>query len=340
MSRSCQSATFSSPATAPARTTRASPQIRSETIGFRLCGIADDPFWPLPNGSSTSRTSVRARWRISSANRSSEVASSASAFSTSAWRSRWRICVELRSRLEAEPLAGDPLDLGIGCRVRADGAGELADAHPFERSGDAGAVTLEGEGPAGELEAEGRRLRVDAVGAADRQGLAMLLGTRDNGGEATVDPGEDQRSGVADLERERSIEDVRRRQAVVKPAPLLPEPLGDRVDEGGDVVVRPRLDLGDALRRRNDRSLANRFDRLARDDAGLRPPLQRSELDLQPARQPRFVRPDRRHGRAGVARNHSSESTARVGRSNRGGSAAACRMLRGRCPCGTAPRRT
>ena len=61
MSRSCQSATFSRPVTAAPRTTRASPQIRSETIGLRLCGIADEPFWPLPNGSSTSRTSVRAR---------------------------------------------------------------------------------------------------------------------------------------------------------------------------------------------------------------------------------------------------------------------------------------
>jgi hypothetical protein len=95
MSRSCQSATFSRPVTAVARTTRARPQIRSETIGLRLCGIADDPFWPLPNGSSTSRTSVRARCLTSNAKRSSDAASSASAFRTSAWRSRWRICVEL-----------------------------------------------------------------------------------------------------------------------------------------------------------------------------------------------------------------------------------------------------
>ena len=95
MSRSCQSATFSSPTTAVPLTTRASPQMRSETIGFRLCGIADEPFWPALNGSSTSRTSVRARCLSSRANRSSEAASSASAFSTSACRSRWRICVEL-----------------------------------------------------------------------------------------------------------------------------------------------------------------------------------------------------------------------------------------------------
>ena len=44
MSRSCQRATFSSPTTAFPRTTRASPQMRSETIGLRLCGIADEPF--------------------------------------------------------------------------------------------------------------------------------------------------------------------------------------------------------------------------------------------------------------------------------------------------------
>ena len=95
MSRSCQSATFSSPTSAFARTTRAIPQMRSAVIGLRLCGIADEPFWPRPNGSSTSRTSVRARWRISVAKRSSDEASSASAESSSACRSRCRICVEL-----------------------------------------------------------------------------------------------------------------------------------------------------------------------------------------------------------------------------------------------------
>ena len=94
MSRSCQRATFSSPTSAAARTTRASPQMRSATTGLRLCGIAEEPFWPLPNGSCTSRTSVRARWRISSANLSSEEAQRASAFSSSAWRSRWMIWVE------------------------------------------------------------------------------------------------------------------------------------------------------------------------------------------------------------------------------------------------------
>ena len=78
MSRSCQSATFSSPTAAAARTTLARPQIRSATMGLRLCGIADEPFWPRPNGSCTSRSSVRARCLISVANRSSDAAQSAS----------------------------------------------------------------------------------------------------------------------------------------------------------------------------------------------------------------------------------------------------------------------
>ena len=58
MSRSCQSAMFSSAACALPLSSRASPVICSEPIGLRLCGIADEPFWPLPNGSCTSPISV------------------------------------------------------------------------------------------------------------------------------------------------------------------------------------------------------------------------------------------------------------------------------------------
>ena len=68
--------------------------MRSATFGLRLCGIADEPFMPCANGSSTSRTSVRARCRISVAKRSSDVAKIASAASSSAWRSRAITCVE------------------------------------------------------------------------------------------------------------------------------------------------------------------------------------------------------------------------------------------------------
>ena len=72
MSRSCQSALFSSAAMALPRSSRASPTICSQPIGLRLCGIADEPFCPLANGSSTSPISVFCSPRISSANFSSD----------------------------------------------------------------------------------------------------------------------------------------------------------------------------------------------------------------------------------------------------------------------------
>ena len=84
MSRSCHSATFSIPTWALPRSTRARPQMRSQTTGLRLCGIALEPFWPARNGSSTSRTSVRCRCRISVAKRSRPAPASAIADSSSA----------------------------------------------------------------------------------------------------------------------------------------------------------------------------------------------------------------------------------------------------------------
>ena len=117
MSRSCQSAHVLEPdERATARTTRASPEIRSATFGFRLCGIADEPFIPVANGSSTSRTSVRARWRISVAKRSSDVATSASVESSSACRSRAITCVETGSGSSPSRSHADPLDLRLDAR--------------------------------------------------------------------------------------------------------------------------------------------------------------------------------------------------------------------------------
>ena len=243
-----------------------------------------------------------------------------------------------RRRLEPEPLAGDPLDLGIGGRVRADGARELADAHPLERARDPGPVALERERPAGELEPERRRLGVDAVRPPDRDRLAMLLRSGDDRREGALDPVEHERPGLADLERQRGVEHVRRGEAVVEPAPFLAELLRHRVDERGDVVVRARLDLRHPLGARRHRPRPDRVDRLVRHDAGLGPPVERRQLDVEPAPQLRLVRPDRRHGRAGVARNHSSESSASP--ADRPAISPARRRRPGRCRGGTACPRT
>ena len=129
-----RAATFSRPTCAAARTTRARPQIRSATIGLRLCGIADEPFCPFAERL-LHLAHLRAR----------EVADLGREPVERGGDERER-GEELRVpvarddlgrdglRLEAEPLADEPLELGIGRGVRADRAGELADAHPFERT--------------------------------------------------------------------------------------------------------------------------------------------------------------------------------------------------------------
>ena len=221
MSRSCQSAHVLEPDDrALARTTRASPQIRSATTGFRLCGIAEEPFCPGANGSSTSRTSVARGAGSRVANRSSDDAASASAASSSACRSRWIDLRRDRVGLEPEPLARDPLDLGSIAAYVPTAPESLPTRIASSARASARAVAVELECPARELQPEGRRLGVHAVRAADGERLAVLLGARDDRLERAVEPVEDELARVADLERERGVDDVRRRQPVVEPAPL------------------------------------------------------------------------------------------------------------------------
>ena len=231
-----------------------------------------------------------------------------------------------RGRLQPQPLARDSLDFGVGGGVGPHGTRELPDPHPLERALDPRPIANEPERPAGELQPEGGRLGVNAVRAPDRDRVAMLLRAGDHRGERPLDPVEHENARIADLERERGVEDVRRREAVVEPATVLPELLRHRVDERGDVVMRRCLDLGDALRRGRLGPLADRSHGLAWNDSDLGPTIERGQLDVEPSLQLRSVRPDRRHGRAGVARNHSCESSARSGRP-----AAAAAMSRRYC---------
>ena len=220
-----------------------------------------------------------------------------------------------RDRLGREPeaLAGDPLDLRVAAAVRPHRAGELADPHAFERPLEALAIALELERPPGELGAEGDRLGMDAVRAARHHGLAVLLGPRHHGGERPVDAVEDQGSRLAHLERRRRVEHVGGRQPVVEPASDRPQVLGDRVDEGREVVLRALLDLGDALGRRRNGALAHLGRGIGGDGADLGPSLERGQLDLEQAREPALLRPDALHVRAGIAGDHRGKSRERAG---------------------------
>jgi hypothetical protein len=235
MSRSCHSATFSSPTVAAARTTRASPQIRSATTGFRLCGIADEPFCPR-------RTAPRPRdlrageVRISSANVSSDGAQRARARQSSAWRSRWRICVETapaRARA-ARTRRARPR---VGCRVRADGARELSDPHALERSREPRAVAVELERPAASLSPNVVGSAWIAVRAADLQRLPVLLRRATTAAKRALEPCDAARRRRGSAARA-PCRRRRTRSARSGTSALGAELFGDRVDEGGDIVVR------------------------------------------------------------------------------------------------------
>ena len=115
ISRSCQSATFSSPTCALARRIRARPQMRSQFTGFLLCGIEEEPFCPSRNGSSASRTSVRCKCRISSATFSSEAPRSAIVCKSSAWRSRCTTCVAAGSGSRPSDVSTSSSSSGLRC---------------------------------------------------------------------------------------------------------------------------------------------------------------------------------------------------------------------------------
>ncbi len=96
-------------------------------MGLRLCGMALLPFWPLVNGSSASSTSVRCRWRNSTAQRSMLAPTSAIA------SLEFGVDVALHDLrgdgrgAQAEFLANVSLDARREMRARADGAGDFAD---------------------------------------------------------------------------------------------------------------------------------------------------------------------------------------------------------------------
>ena len=75
---------------------------------------------------------------------------------------------------QPEPLHHPRLDRGRHRGVGADRAGELAEGELVEGVGEASEVAVGLEGEAGEAQAEGGRLGVDAVGAPDAERVALL----------------------------------------------------------------------------------------------------------------------------------------------------------------------
>ena len=184
---------------------------------------------------------------------------------------------------QAESLAHESLDLDAHVGVAADGAGDLADADLLAGACQASLVARDLGIPAGRLEPEGDRLGMDPVAASHHRGGPMLdCQPPRHLRQAGQLPLHDQR-GVAQGDGRRRVQDVGAGQAVVQPAPLRAEPLGDGSKEGEHIVLRLALDL---VRSRSvDRCLvcraADPFPVVVRNDALSIERLRRQELDLQ-----------------------------------------------------------
>src|SRR6185503_19981668 len=188
-----------------------------------------------------------------------------------------------------------------------------ADPHRLERSLEAPARAVELEGPAGELEAEGRRLGVDAVRPPDADVVAVTLRLRDDRVLRAFEPRQQELAGRTDLEREPRIDDVGPGQPMMHPAPVGPDLGRDGVYERGEVVLCLALKLGHALGTRRPGLLPDLRDDGCGNSAELGPGLEGGELDVQPARELALLRPDPGHLGSGVARDHRLESRARAG---------------------------
>ena len=177
MSLSCQRGMFSRATWRFARTMPGEARRSARSGPGSSCGASTrSPSVPRVNGSSTSRTSVLWRCRISRANFSSEVAVEGQGGHDLGVPVPLEDLGRDLGRAELELPEGERLDPGIQVDVGADRSRDAADRddvdgplHPFDMPAD----LLD---PDEDLEPEGHRLGVDAVGPADAGRLLVLEG--------------------------------------------------------------------------------------------------------------------------------------------------------------------
>jgi hypothetical protein len=97
----------------------------------------------------------------------------------------------------------------------------------------------------GELEPEGHGFGVDAMAAADGRREFVLIGAALDRFEQRIEVGEQYVGGLAELDREASVEHVARRHALVHEARLVADILCNPRQEGDDVMLGDRLDRVD-----------------------------------------------------------------------------------------------
>lgn len=197
------------------------------------------------------------------------------------------------------------IDIGEG----ADGAGDRASGDFRAGIDEALAVAVHLGIKAGEGQAHGGRLGMDAVAAADAHRVLVFEGAGLQCSEYTVHIGEQQIGGADELDVERGVQHVRRGHALVNETAVGADKFGKVRQESDDVVLGDGLDLVDAGD--IEGGAAALFpDRLCcrfRNDAEFGKRVTGMRLDLEPDAELRFRRPDGDHFRSGVTRDHGND---------------------------------
>ncbi len=210
-----------------------------------------------------------------------------------------------RHRLDRQAELGgdvrlDPrIDVCEGADRARDGAGrDLAACflQPPPAAGEGGVVP-------GELEAEGGRLGVDAVAAAEAGGVFVLLGAALQRRQQRIEVGEQQVARLGELQRQAGIEHVGRRHPLMDDAGVRPDMLGEVGEKGDDVVAGLALDRLDALDL-EAAALPHRGGGLRRDHADRGLGVAGMGLDLEPQAEPVGRLPDPAHCGSAVAGDH------------------------------------
>ena len=267
MSRSCQSATFSSAGTTWLRTSRARPHRFSLIHGLRLCGIAELPFWPRRErlGGLADLAALQmpdlGREALDAARDQRERGEERGVAVARDHLGRDRLRRAARAAPRPRPR---PPDRSL---AKVPTAPEIAQVAISARAVSQPAPVARELGvEAGELEAEGGGLGVHAVRAADAGRVLVLEGAAAQRGEQLVEIGEQAVGGLGQLAGEGGVEQVRGGHAEVQVARLGADHLLEVGQERDHVVARGGLD------RLDPRGIDDRLDPRARPRCARPPP--------------------------------------------------------------------
>ena len=204
---------------------------------------------------------------------------------------------------QAHLLADVGFDPGIDVGIGADRAGQFADGDDVAGPFQALDVAFGFVHPQGEFQAEGQRLRMDAVGPADHDGVFVFGGAAFQDRVEFFEVVEEDAGGLLHHDAERGVFHVAGGQAKMNVFGFVADVFGHRRQERQDVMAGFLLDFADARHGELGFRLDDRHG-LGRDLAQLGHDFAGADLDVEHGLELVLVGPDPAHFRIGVTFNH------------------------------------